>query len=143
MELSDVIRESFEIPESSLKEYSPLTFAYIGDSIYALVAKTVLVEKANCPAGELHNMTVKYVSAKAQARIVRFFMDEGILTEEESVILKRGRNAKSSSTAKNASVGDYRLATGLEALVGYLYLSGQTQRIVELLKTGFEMLDLQ
>ena len=140
-QISNSIRSAFNLPDTPLNQYSPLTFAYIGDSIYALVAKTVLVEKSNCPAKELHNMTVKYVSAPAQAKIVRYLMDNDVLTDEEADVLRRGRNAKASSTAKNASVGDYRLATGLEALVGYLYMDGQMDRLLFILKKGFDMLD--
>lgn len=135
------IKECFGLPDSDLAGYSPLTLAFIGDSIYALVAKTVIVEKTNCPANVLHKEAVKYVSAVAQANIVRYFMDNNVLTEHESAILRRGRNAKASSTAKNASVGDYRMATGLEALAGYLYLDGQSGRLLEILKIGFEYID--
>jgi len=139
--LLDGIKETFNLQGGDAATYSPLTLAYIGDSIYALVAKSVIVEKANCPAKDLHNQTVKYVSAVAQAKIVRFLTGAGILSEYEEGVLRRGRNAKSSSVAKNASVNDYRLATGLEALVGYLYLSEQDDRMLEILKAGFDELD--
>lgn len=135
------IRDCFGLPDGDLAGYSPLTLAFIGDSIYALIAKTVIVERTNCPANVLHKETVKYVSAVAQANITRYLMENNMLTERESAILRRGRNAKASSVAKNASVGDYRLATGLEALAGYLYLDGKTERLLELLKAGFEYID--
>lgn len=136
-----LIKSIFGVESENLATYSPLTFAYIGDSIYALVAKTVIVEKTNCPAKELHKQTVKYVSAVAQAKIVRYFEDNNILTEEEFDMVRRGRNAKSASAAKNASIIDYRLATGLETLVGYLYMKGEMVRMIEILKMGFDMLD--
>ena len=139
--MEDLIREYFDLPQGSLKQYSPLTLAYIGDSIYALVVKTVIVEKGNCPANVLHKATVKYVSAAAQANIARYLMENNLLNDTESDILRRGRNAKSPSTAKNASVIDYRMATGLEALVGYLYLDGQQERMLEIIKKGMEHIE--
>lgn len=141
MDFLESIKSTFDLYGKNVSEYSPLTLAYIGDSIYALVIKTIIVERANCPAKDLHNQSVKYVSAVGQAQIVRYLSDNNILTEEEAGVLRRGRNAKSSSVAKNASVGDYRLATGLEALIGYLYLKGETERMLEILKISVEMID--
>ena len=135
------IKEVNGLTGGVIESYSPLSLAYIGDSIYALVAKTIVVERGNCPANELHRKTVNYVSAMAQAKIVRYLTDEGLLSDKEADVLRRGRNAKSSSVAKNASVIDYRLATGLEALVGYLYLTNNSDRMIEILKIGFDMLD--
>lgn len=135
------IETGFSLNNKNIAEYSPLTLAYIGDSIYALIAKTVIVERVNCHSKDLHNQSIKYVSATAQAKIVRFLTENNLLSDKEADILRRGRNSKSPSVAKNASVGDYRLATGLEALVGYLYLSGDTERMVEILKKGFDMID--
>ena len=139
--LSLKIRNNFDLKEQDLKTYSPLTLAYIGDSIYALVAKSVIVETSNCPASKLHKETIKYVSAGAQARIYRYFLDIDILTDEEADIMRRGRNAKSHSPAKNASITDYRMATGVEALVGWLYLKEEEDRLLLLLKSGFEYLN--
>ena len=86
-----------------------------------------------------HNVTVKYVKAENQAKIVEII--KPLLSEEEADVLRRGRNAKPHTTAKNASISDYHKATGLEALVGYLYLAGRTDRMLELMKIGFDGLD--
>ena len=92
------------------------------------------MEKGNRPANELNRRKVKYVNAAMQAEISDVIQD--ILSEEEAGIFRRGRNAKSYTSAKNQSVGDYRKATGLEALCGYLYLGGNTRRVVELIQYG-------
>lgn len=140
-DLQEAIAQTFDVPGGDVNQLSPLTLAYIGDSIYALVTKTIIVNRANCPAAQLHNKTVRYVAAAPQARIAEYLQEEGVLTEKETAVLKRGRNAKSASTAKNASLGDYRLATGLEALIGYLYLNKETDRMLELMKLGFDFID--
>ncbi|NLA77553.1 MAG: ribonuclease III [Clostridiales bacterium] len=110
--------------------YSPLTLAFLGDAVYSLLVREALVRQANRPAGELHKRSVRFVSAAAQAAAVRGILP--ILSEEETAILKRGRNAHSSHTPKNQSESDYRYATGFEALMGYLYLKGDTDRLEEL-----------
>ncbi len=121
-----------------IRSYSPLTLAYIGDAIYDLIIRTVVVERANRPANALHHITVKYVSAGAQAKIVEALMDK--LTEEEFSVYRRGKNSKPHTTAKNASVGEYMKATGFEAVLGYLYLTDNMDRVLELVKEGVELL---
>ena len=121
LSLSSRIRELFGLKEVDMKAYSPLTLAYIGDAAYELVIRTMVVEKGNRQASQLHRLTTSYVKAQAQAAMIEALEPE--LTEEELAIYKRGRNAKSYTSAKNASILDYRKATGLEALIGYLYLS--------------------
>ena len=123
-----------------IRAYSPLTLAYIGDCVYDLVIRTVVVERGNEPANKLHKKTVAYVKAQTQASMIEALLP--YLTEEEEAVYKRGRNAKSYTSAKNASIGDYRKATGMEALVGYLYLTGQEARIMELIKTGLKELSM-
>ena len=135
------IKDTFALPETDLRSYSPLTFAYIGDSIYALLAKSVIVGRGNCPAGRLHKDTVRYVSAVAQSKIYEYMLESGMLTEEEQDILRRGRNAKSHHSAKNASIEDYKMATAVEALFGWLYLKGDNDRMLELMKAGIGYLD--
>ena len=135
------IKDKFELPDIDVNGYSPLSLAFIGDCVFDLVVKTVMVEKANRSANILHRKTSAIVKAESQARMVSWFTEEGILSDEELAIYKRGRNAKSATTAKNASVGDYRKATGLEALIGYLYLNNRTARVVELIKTGMDLLE--
>lgn len=136
----DQVKETFECAEKDINAYSPLTLAYIGDDFYDLIIRTVVVERANRPANELHKMTVQYVKAQTQAEMAEALAaSEGVLTEKEADIYRRGRNAKSHTTAKNASVTDYRRATGFEALIGYLYLTGEQERAVMLVKKGLEL----
>ncbi|MCR5357657.1 MAG: ribonuclease III [Lachnospiraceae bacterium] len=132
------IRERFELKDIEPEHYSPLALAFIGDSVFDLVVKTVLVEKANCPANVLHRKTSGIVKAQSQAEMAQWFLNNDMLSEEEQGIYRRGRNAKSPTTAKNASVSDYRMATGVEALIGYLYLKDRTERLVELIKAGMD-----
>lgn len=134
LSLSSRIRELFGLKEVDMKAYSPLTLAYIGDTAYELVIRTMVVEKGNRQASQLHRLTTSYVKAQAQAAMIEALEPE--LTEEELAIYKRGRNAKSYTSAKNASILDYRKATGLEALIGYLYLSGREERVLFLIKEG-------
>ena len=122
-----------------IQHYSPLTFAYIGDAVYEMLIRTMVVRPANRPPRFLHQYTVKYVSAKAQSRMAQGLMDR--LTEEEQAIYRRGRNAKPHTMAKNASMSEYLRATGFEAVIGYLYLSGRMDRILELVKAGVELID--
>ena len=138
--LLDLIKQSFELKEVDIRAYSPLTLAYIGDCVYDLVIRTVVVERGNEPANKLHKKTVAYVKAQTQAAMIEALLP--YLTEEEEAVYRRGRNAKSYTSAKNASISDYRKATGMEALVGYLYLTGQEARIMELIKTGLKELSM-
>ncbi len=130
------IKQTFDCKEVDVRSYSPLTLAYIGDAVYDLIIRTVVVERANRAANELHKRTIKYVKAEAQADMIESLMEE--LTEEELAVYKRGRNAKSYTMAKNASMADYRKATGMEALIGYLYLQNRTDRILELVRLGID-----
>lgn len=135
------IKLTFECKEQDVRAYSPLTLAYIGDAIYELVIRSVVVERANRSANDLHKKTVRYVKAETQSAMIMALQEE--LTEEELAVYKRGRNAKSHTMAKNASMSDYRKATGFEALMGYLYLMGQTDRLLYLVKKGIELAGLQ
>ncbi len=135
------IKSRFDLHDIDVNSYSPLNLAFIGDCVFDLVVKTVMVERANCPANKLHKRTSGIVKAQSQSVMAKWYSDNDILTEEEMSIYRRGRNAKSPTTAKNASVGDYRRATGVEALIGYLYLCGRTDRLVELIKLGMEALE--
>ena len=130
------VNEIFNSKEVRPNEYSPLALAFIGDSVFDLVIKSVIVEKANCQVNKLQNKTSKIVRATTQALIVDALKD--VLTEEEANIYRRGRNAKPYTKAKNSSYSEYCKATGLEALVGYLYLKGDTERLIALIKTGLE-----
>ncbi len=139
--LPDLIKQSFALREVDIRTYSPLTLAYIGDSVFDLIIRTAVVERGNEPANKLHRKTVAYVKAETQSAMAETLLPE--LTEEELSVYKRGRNAKSYTSAKNASIGDYRKATGLEALVGYLYLAGRQERILDLIKSGLHKLNME
>ena len=135
------LKKEFDCKEVDIKAYSPLTLAYIGDSIYDVIIRTVVVERGNRTADKLHKTAVKYVKAGTQAAMIEALQE--YLSEEEAAVYRRGRNAKSYSTAKNATVADYRKATGMEALLGYLSLSDQLGRAIELVKLGLEQLGLE
>ena len=128
------LKELFGIKDRDLRTYSPLTLAYIGDGVYELVIRTVLVKKGNCPVNQLHKMASSLVKAGAQSKMMEIL--EPVLTEEELAVYKRGRNAHSPTMAKHATMADYRRATGFEALMGYLYLKEDYSRIVELVRKG-------
>lgn len=132
------IKSLFALEDIDPNTYSPITLAYIGDCVYELVIRTVITMHANCPANILNKQVVWYVKAVNQAIIYDLYMEDGVLSSEEASILRRGRNAKSATVAKHASVGDYRKATAVEALVGYLYLKGRSDRLIELIKLGME-----
>ncbi|WP_394922268.1 Mini-ribonuclease 3 [uncultured Robinsoniella sp.] len=136
---SDYLKEQFKLEDLDMKTYSPLTLAYIGDSIYDLIIRTLVVCQGNCPANKLHKRSSALVKASAQAEMIEKIMP--LLTEEEEQIYKRGRNAKSYTMAKNASMLDYRKATGFEALMGYLYLENQMHRMIDLVKEGIRSLE--
>lgn len=133
------MKEMLGMKEVDVREYSPLTLAYIGDSIYDLIIKSLVVNEGNRPVKELHRQASRFVQASAQSQMMRILQDK--LTEEEHGVYKRGRNAKSVSPAKNQSVTDYRRATGFEALMGYLYLKREWKRMFKLVKEGLESLE--
>lgn len=133
------MEEMFGGKEVDVNQYSPLTLAYIGDSIFDLIIKTLVVEEGNRQVHKLHERTSHFVNACAQSRMMRVLQEK--LSEEEHAVYKRGRNAKSVSPAKNQSVTDYRRATGFEALMGYLYFKKDWNRMIELVKIGLESLD--
>ncbi|MBR5337105.1 MAG: ribonuclease III [Lachnospiraceae bacterium] len=138
--LSSIISESFGIEKKDLNTYSPLTLAYIGDVVFDIVIRTAVVCHGNTRANLLHRSTAAVVKATSQSEMMDIILPH--LTEEEEAVYRRGRNAKSKTTAKNAPVVDYRKATGLEALMGYLYLDDRMERILELIKIGLEEVDV-
>ena len=139
--IDSYLKEQFDIKDVDIRTYSPLTLAYIGDGIFDLIIRSLVVGKGNTRAGELHKRTSQIVKAKTQAEMIDAILP--LLTEEEADIYRRGRNAKSPTMAKNASMSDYRKATGFEALMGYLYLKDEFSRMVELVKAGVEALELR
>ena len=133
------MNELFQMEEVDIREYSPLTLAYIGDCIYDLVIKSLVISGGNKQVNKLHQETSKLVQASAQSLMMRAMQEH--LTEEEHAVYKRGRNAKSVSPAKNQSITDYRRATGFEALLGYLYLKKDYKRLLDLVKIGLDSLE--
>ncbi len=119
-----------------MNQTSPLTLAFIGDSVFELMVREALVKEANRPTGDLHQEKVKFVSASAQADAYRLIEED--LTEEEIEVFKRGRNAHTTHTPKNMTNADYHTATGFEALFGYLYLEKRNERLLELFNKIWE-----
>ena len=141
MKIDSYIKEQFGIKDVDIRTYSPLTLAYIGDGIFDIVIRSVVVGKGNTKASQLHKHTSSIVKAHTQAVMIEAL--EPHLTKEEADIYRRGRNAKSPTMAKNATMADYRKATGLEALMGYLYLSDDFERVVELTKLGVQLIRIE
>ena len=130
------IRETFDLESDNPAEVSPLILAYIGDAVYDVITRTIVISKGNRPVNEINKDNKYYVNAATQSQLSKVL--ESRFSDEESTQFKRGRNAKSHSSAKNASLRDYRKATGLEAVIGYLFLCGKEDRILELLRLGFD-----
>lgn len=136
MELDTYLCEVFQAEEHDIRTYSPLSLAFIGDCVYDLVIKSLIIRRGNRPVHSMQKETSMLVQASAQSAMMRVMQEH--LTEEEHAVYRRGRNAKSVSPAKNQSITDYRRATGFEALIGYLYLKREYRRIVDLIKTGLD-----
>ena len=128
------LKELFHLEDQDLRSYSPLTLAYIGDGVYELIIRTILVKKGNCPVNRLHKKASSLVKAGAQSAIMEVIEEE--LTPEELSVYRRGRNAHSPTMAKHATMADYRRATGFEALMGYLYLKEDYTRMLTLVRMG-------
>ncbi len=107
-----------------------MTLAFLGDGVYELFVREMLVKNGSMPAGKLHAKAVELVKASAQAKAYDALFDK--LNENEQAVIKRGRNANSTKCPKNANPADYRKATGIETLFGYLYLKGENERMLEL-----------
>ncbi len=138
--LNQQIKETFAIADVDIRTYSPLTLAYIGDGIFDVVIRSIVVGRGNTPVNQLHHKTSHIVKAHSQAMMAEVLLDE--MTDTEKDIYRRGRNAKSHTMAKNATVMDYRSATGFEALMGYLYLTDEMDRILELISIALERCNL-
>lgn len=134
---------SEKLTKTEAKQYSPLTLAFLGDAVYSLLVREILLKTANRPTNALHKESIKLVNANCQAEMIKKVLPE--LTEDEEAIFKRGRNAHSGHVPKNQSDADYRYATGLETLYGYLYLIGDFKRIMYIfnISTGEEYLEKQ
>ena len=130
------VQEYFGKSSTEPGQYSSLALAYIGDGVFFFFIRTIILDLGNGKVNDFHRMASNIVKAPSQAKIIRSVFDE--LTEEEMAVYKRGRNTKSATSAKNSSITDYRVATGFEALTGYLYLSNRLNRALEIIKLGME-----
>ncbi len=126
--------------QNDAQQLSPLVLAYIGDAYYEMVVRTYVVSEGNMQVEKLHKKVTGIVKASSQAAIARYYIDTDEFTDDELAVFKRGRNSKSHTMPKNAEPADYRRATGLEAVIGYLYLEGQDKRASELILKGIEYL---
>lgn len=140
MDFLSQIQEIFSLNEENPAEYSPLVLAYIGDGVYDLIVRSLLISQGNMPVDKLNRKASLMCRASAQAALLQAIAE--LLTEEESAIARRGRNAKSYTKAKNATMSEYRHATGMEALCGYLYLKKQYERLFCLVQEGMKRTDL-
>ncbi|MDE7271673.1 MAG: ribonuclease III [Lachnospiraceae bacterium] len=135
------IHRAFGGGDVDIRTYSPLTLAYIGDAVFEVIIRTLIVEKGQRAAHTLHKHTTKVVCAQTQAKMIDAVYE--CLTEEEQDIYRRGKNTKLHSTARSASLADYRKATGFEALCGYLFLRDDTVRITQLVRQAIEMAQIE
>lgn len=130
------MKEALRLREVDPISYSPLVLAYIGDAAYELLIRTKVINHGSMQVNKMHKRSSALVKAESQAAMIKALEED--LTPEELAVFKRGRNAKSASSAKNATVIDYRMATGFEALIGYLYITEQFERIVTLVSLGLD-----
>jgi len=133
--------ENFKL--SDVKQLNSLALAYMGDAVFEQVVREHLIRSGRVRPNILHKEATNYVSAKAQATIVKEMLDKDFLSEEEQAVLRRGRNAKSGSVPKNTDVITYHHSTAFEAVVGSLYLSEQTERLQEVLDFSINFIDEQ
>lgn len=136
-EILDYLLKPFNIERKEATEFSPLVLAYIGDAVYELMIRSILVSRGNRPVNKLNKDATSLVKAAAQSEIVKLISDN--LSEEEYIVFKRGRNSSPHTMAKNASMSDYKYATGFEALIGFLYLDNRCDRALELVKLGIDL----
>lgn len=133
------LQKAMNLEKHDMTAYSPLQLAYLGDAVYELMARSHVLANVQAPVEKLHHTTTGLVKAQAQAAIYHAL--EGELSEEEKTIYRRGRNTKSYSRAKNASLSEYRIATGFEALMGWLFLTEQYCRIADICRKGFDLIE--
>ncbi|MCI8659011.1 MAG: ribonuclease III [Lachnospiraceae bacterium] len=129
-----MIKQALQLQDMDANSYSPLALAYIGDAVYELLIRTRVMNQGNMQVNKMHKRSAALVKAQAQAELIGQIFNE--LSAEEMAIYKRGRNARSATMPKHATMRDYRMATGFEALVGYLYLTGCHERLLELIHAG-------
>lgn len=139
--MEENIKKYSQISEQELARISPLTLAYLGDTVYESYIREYLIRKnIFMKINDLHKYAIKYVNANAQSKAIKF-LEIYILEEDELSIFKRGRNHKKNTAAKNASIVDYRHATGFEAVIGYIYLKGNTHRLNYIIQKSIEIIE--
>jgi len=136
-EILDYLLKPFNIERKEATEFSPLVLAYIGDAVYELIIRSILVSMGNRPVNKLNKDATSLVKASAQSEIIKLISDS--LSDKEYTVFKRGRNSSPHTMAKNASMTDYKYATGFEALIGFLYLDNRCDRALELIKLGVDL----
>lgn len=136
-EILDYLLKPFNIERKEATEFSPLVLAYIGDAVYELIIRSILVSMGNRPVNKLNKDATSLVKASAQSEIIKLISDS--LSDKEYTVFKRGRNSSPHTMAKNASMTDYKYATGFEALIGFLYLDNRFDRALELVKLGVDL----
>ena len=130
------VEEVFLLPKQDIRNATPLTLAFVGDNVFDLVVRTVLFEEGNRKLNEIHKKKSNLVKAATQAWIGTYLLENGLFSEEEADYYRKGKNAKNLSHAKNAGFAEYHKATGLECVMGYLYLTDRETRAIELCKLG-------
>ena len=134
------MEESIKMDKIKLITMSPLVLAYLGDTVYeSYIREHLIRQNMNRKVNNLHKLAIQYSKAKEQATIIHEIENE--LTEEEMKIFKRGRNQKSHTAPKNADIIDYKYATGFEALIGYLYLGEEKERLEYIIQKGIEIIE--
>lgn len=136
-EILGYLLKPFNIERKEATEFSPLVLAYIGDAVYDLIIRSILVSMGNRPVNKLNKDATSLVKASAQSEIIKLISDS--LSDKEYTVFKRGRNSSPHTMAKNASMTDYKYATGFEALIGFLYLDNRCDRALELIKLGVDL----
>ena len=134
--MNKLMDEVIKKDKSEINLMSPLVWAYVGDSVFELYVRTKLINNSNAKPHKLHIESIKYVKAKSQADILKRITDK--LTDEERDVVRRGRNTENHHVAKNSNVADYSQSTAFEALIGYLYLTKQDERLEEILNMCIE-----
>ncbi|MCD8118952.1 MAG: hypothetical protein LUE29_05640 [Lachnospiraceae bacterium] len=139
MDLFQLIKDKFDSPAADPASYSPLALAFIGDAVCELVVRSAVIGQGNRQPHKLQRDSARFSNATAQKQMITELLP--YLTPEEASVFRRGRNAHPGSTAKHATVGDYHKATGFEAVIGWLYVTGQTERLLNLIHAGWEVVE--
>lgn len=135
-EIFKLYKEKLNLKAVDVQTTSPLILAYIGDCLYDLAVREYVVSNFPGVVNAVNQKKTTFVCAHAQSEIMGYLIGQGVLTDEEMSVYRRGRNQKSATHSKNSSIQEYRRATGFEALIGYLYLTEQYERMIDLEARG-------